>query len=146
MSVERLIIDFNERGLQNLLGSHHPPVPRQEAVAAPAQSMRTRTGQKKDKGELRSKRNQDRQSKNPPAEMDPEEAVESSTEEENLGPQHPPYLAPILARVKPPRQLTKFSLLTPSLPKVVSKEGSMVERVDKLKYSDHDTNDRENFP
>ena len=78
--------------------------------------------------------------------MNPEEAVESSSEEENLQPQRPPYLAPVPAGVKPPRQRTNFALLTPSLPKAVLKVGSMVGRVDKLKYSDHDTNDRENFP
>ena len=40
----------------------------------------------------------------------------------------------------------KFSLLTPSLPKFVVKEGSMVGKVDKLKYADHDNNDIEKFP
>ena len=65
MSTEQLVRDFNERGLQNMLGSHSGPIPPRETEPTPIQTMRTRTGQKKDKGELRSKKNEDRQSKKP---------------------------------------------------------------------------------
>ena len=82
MSVEKLVRDFDERGLENVLRSHSAYILRREIEPAPAQPMRTRTGQKKNKEELRPKKNQDRQSKRP--EMSPEEAVESSSEEENL--------------------------------------------------------------
>ena len=151
MSVEQLIRDFNERGLENVLGTPSTSVLRREPVSepvpAPVQPMRTRTTQKKDKGELRSKKNQDRESKrpeDPPAAMDPE--AESSSEEPEMQPQRPPYLAPIPQGVEPPKQPAKFSLLTPLLPKVVPMEGTPTGKVAALRYSDHDTNDREKFP
>ena len=85
MSTEQLVKDFHESGLDNVLGSRSTFIPHHETEPAPVQTMRTRTAQKKGKGELRSKKNQDRQSKrpeDPPVAMDPEE--ESSSEEPEM--------------------------------------------------------------
>ena len=74
MSVEQLISDFNARGLEYVMINQPASIPRQEIAQAPAQPMRTRLNKKKNKEELRSKRNQDRQSKrqeDPPIEMNP---------------------------------------------------------------------------
>ena len=105
MSTEQLVKDFHESGLDNVLGRRSTFIPHHETKPAPVQTMRTRTAQKKDKGELRSKKNQDRQSKqpdDPPVTMDPEEEeVPSSSEEEDLQPRRPPYLAPIPPQEEP---------------------------------------------
>ena len=56
----------------------------------------------------------------------PEEDVEESSEDENIGLQLPPYLAPVRVGVKPPTKTVKFALLTPSLPHGVRIVGDMV--------------------
>ena len=66
--------------------------------------------------------------------------------DEDIAPQRPPYLQPIRPGVKPPRRNTKFTLCTPSLPLGVQLVKMMTGKIDRLKYADHDTNDRGKFP
>ena len=75
----------------------------------------------------------------------PPEDFEDFGEDENVASQRPPYLPPVRQGVKPPWRTVKFALLTPSLPQGVKLVGTMTGRVDRLKYADHDTNDREKF-
>ena len=66
--------------------------------------------------------------------------------EEKIVPQRPPYLQPIRPGVKPPRQNAKFTICIPSLPPGVQLVGTMIGKIDRLKYADHDMNDRGKFP
>ena len=66
--------------------------------------------------------------------------------DEEIAPQWPPYLQPIRPGVQPPRRNAKFTLRTPSLPQGVQLVGTMTGKIDRLKYADHDTNDRGKFP
>ena len=67
-------------------------------------------------------------------------------EYENIAPKRRPYLPPVPPRVQPPRRLKKFTVRTPSLPLGVQLVGTMIGELDRLKYVDHDTNDRGKFP
>ena len=79
--------------------------------------------------------------------MDPPGSTEIPIEgEENIAPQRPPYLQPIRPGFKPPRRNAKFTICTPSLPPGVQLVGTMTGKIDRLKYADHDTNDRGKFP
>ena len=42
--------------------------------------------------------------------------------------------------------MKKFTLHTPSLPPGVQLVGTMTGKIDRLKYTDHDTNDHGKFP
>ena len=79
--------------------------------------------------------------------MDPPGSVEiPSHREEHIAPRRPPYVPPLRPGVKPPRQSKQFTISTPSLPPGVQLVGSMIGKIDRLKYSDHDTSDRGKFP
>ena len=54
---------------------------------------------------------------NPPGSAEiPPEGSEDFGEDENIAPQHPPYLQPVRPGVQPPQRTAKFTLRTPSLP------------------------------
>ena len=76
----------------------------------------------------------------------PPEGFEDFGEDENMASQHPPYLLPIRPGVQPPPWTAKFTLRTPSLPQDVKLVGTMTGKIDRLKYVDHDMNDRGKFP
>ena len=77
--------------------------------------------------------------------MNPLGEFEEFGEDENVAPQPPPYLPPVRPGVQPPRQTAKFTLRTPSLPQGVQLVRTMTGKIDRLKYVDHDTNDRGKF-
>ena len=113
--------------------------------------MQTRSAKKQFKPEVRSKQNKDRHkqsgqtSKDPG--MDPTGLVEiPSDTEENIAPRRPPYIPPLRPGVQPPRRNAKFTICTPSLPPGVQLVGTMIGKIDRLKYADHDTSDRGKFP
>ena len=79
--------------------------------------------------------------------MNPSSSVEiPSKGDENIAPQHPPYLQPVRPGVQPPWWNAKFTLRTPSLPQGVQLVGTMIGKIDRLKYADHETNDQGKFP
>ena len=79
--------------------------------------------------------------------MNPPGSAEIPLEgDEDIAPQWPPYLQPILPGVKPPRWSAKFTVCTPSLPPSVQLVETMIGKIDWLKYANHDTNDHGKFP
>ena len=62
--------------------------------------------------------------------MNPLGEFEDLGEDENVAPQHPPYLPPVRPGVHPPRWTAKFTLCTPSLPQGVQFVGTMTGKVD----------------
>ena len=75
--------------------------------------------------------------------MNPSSSAEIPSEgDDNIAPQCPPYLQPVRPGVQPPRWNAKFTLCTPSLPQGVQLVGTMIGKIDRLKYADHDMNDR----
>ena len=84
---------------------------------------------------------------NPPgsAELPPED-FEDFGVDENVAPQHPPYLLPVRPGVQPPQRTTDFKLRTPSLPQGVQLVEIMTGKIDRLKYAYHDMNYRGKFP
>ena len=79
--------------------------------------------------------------------MNPSGSAEVPLEEdENIAPQCPPYLPLVRPGVQLPRWMKKFTLRTPSLPPGVQLVGTMTGKVDRLKYTNHDTNDHGKFP
>ena len=82
------------------------PAPCEETPPAPPQPMQTRSTRKKFKPEVRSKRNEDRHKPsgktseepqmNPSGSAEfPPKGFEEFGEDENITPQHPPYLHPV---------------------------------------------------
>ena len=79
--------------------------------------------------------------------MNPPGSAEIPLEgDEDIAPQWKPYLQPIRPGIKPPRRSAKFTICTPSLPLGVQLVETMTGKIDRLKYVDHDTNDRGKFP
>ena len=118
--VQELLREFRQRGLQNLMSNPPASAPHEEIPPVPSQPMQTRSTRKKFKVEFRSKRNKERHK---PSGKTPEDPVMNPPgefkdfgEDENVAPQHPPYLPPILPGVQPPRRTAKFTLRTPLLP------------------------------
>ena len=143
--------EFEQTGLQNIV--HPPPAPaaREETLPAPSPPMQTRSARKQFKPEVRSKRNEDRHKQSGQTSedsgMDPLGSVEIPSEgEENIAPRRPAYVPPLRPGVKPPRRNKQFTISTPSLPPGVQLVGTMTGKIDRLKYSNHDTSDRDRFP
>ena len=119
--LQKLVREFEQEGLAHLFS--HPPAsaPREETPPLSTQPMQTRSTRKKFKPEVRSKRNEDRHRKSGKTPKDPEMnpfgSVEVPLEEdENIAPQHPPYLSPVRPGIQIPRRTKKFTFRTPSLP------------------------------
>ena len=79
--------------------------------------------------------------------MNPSGSTEVPFEEdENIAPHRPPYLLPVRPGFQLPQRMKKFTLCTPSLPPGVQLVETMTRKIDRLKYSDHDTNYHGKFP
>ena len=133
--LEKLVREFEQEGLPHLF--NHPPVSvtREEIPLAPTQPMQTRSTRKKFKPEVRSKRNKDRHQQSGKTLEDPSMNPSGSAEvpfeeDENIAPQHPPYLPPVRPGVQLPRWMKKFTLHTPSLPPGVQLVRTMTGKVD----------------
>ena len=143
--------EFEKTGLPNLFNQPPAFAPREETPPTPTQPMQTCSAQKKFNPEVRSKCNEDRHKQSGKTPEDPEMPPSGSaevppTEDENIAPKRPSYLPPVRPGVQPPRRLKKFTLRTPSLPLGVQLVGTMTGKIERLKYADHDTNDRGKFP
>ena len=97
--VQELLSEFRERGLQNLMSNPPTSTPHEENPTVPSQPMQTRSTRNKFRAEVRSKQNEER---NQPSGKTPEDPVmnplgefEYLGEDENVAPQHPPYLPPM---------------------------------------------------
>ena len=136
----------------------NPPAftPQEENPPALNQPMQTRSTRNKFKAEVRSKQNEERHKPSGKTPKDPEmnpvgsaelppEGFEDFGEDENVASQRPPYLSPIQLGFQPPQWTAKFTLRTPSLPQGVKLVGTMTSKIDRLKYTDHDTNNRGKF-
>ena len=139
--------EFEQTGLSNLFNN---PLVSEETPPAPTQPMQTRYSRKKFNPKVRSKRNEDRHKQSGKTPEDPVMNPSGSAEippkgDENVASQHPPYLSPVRPRVQPPRRTTKFTLCTPLLPQGVQLVGTMTGKIDRLKYAEHDMNDRGKF-
>ena len=113
--------------------------------------MQTRSARRKSRTEIRTKRNQDRPQKTGQTlaahPMEPSGSAQAPAGgRENIPPPRPPYLPPVRPGTALPRWTKQFTLATPSLPPGVQLIGSMTGKIDRLKYSDHDTNDHGKFP
>ena len=75
----------------------------------------------------------------------PPKGFEDFGEAENVASHRPPYLPPVRPGVQLPQWTKKFTLRTPSLPLGVQLIETMTGKVDRLKYTDHNTNDRGKF-
>ena len=98
--IQKLVREFEQEGLPHLF--IHPPVSVtcEETPLAPTPPMQTRSTRKKFKPEFCSKRNEDRHQQSGKTPEDPEmnpfgSAEVPLEEDENIAPQHPPYLLPV---------------------------------------------------
>ena len=130
----------------------NPPAsaPCEETPPTLTQPMQTRSTRKKFKVEFHSKWNEERHK---PSGKTPEDPVMNPLgefkdfgEDENVASHRTPYLPPVRPGVQPPRQTTKFTLCTPLLPQGVQLVRTMTGKIYRLKYAEHDTNDRGKFP
>jgi len=149
--IDDLVREFEQEGL--ITCSTRPPATAHcEAIPPePPRPMQTRSARKRSRVEVRTKRNQDRPQQTGQTlaaqPMEPSGSAQDPTRgRENIPPPRPPYLPPVRPGTTLPRRTKQFTLATPSLPAGVQLIGSMTGKIDRLKYSDHDTNDYGKFP
>ena len=98
--LQELLREFEQKGLQNLMSNPPAFVPCKETPPALPQPMQTWSTRKKFKPEVWSKRNEDRHKQLGKTPEDPEMTPSGSAEvppevDENISPQHPPYIPPV---------------------------------------------------